>query len=75
MNRCQINFSLWRLSALLFAGSIIAGCSLRQPNPSKQSFLLEPVRAGEARALCASEQPCAARSQIIPEMPRDFVSQ
>ena len=26
------------------------GCSLKQPNPSKQSFLLEPVRAGEARA-------------------------
>ena len=50
MNRCQINFSLRRLSPLFFAGSIIAGCSLRQPNPSKQSFLLEPVRAGEARA-------------------------
>ena len=39
-----------RLGALLLAGLIMQGCSLKQPNPSKQSFLLEPVRAGEARA-------------------------
>ena len=39
-----------RLGALLLAGLIMQGCSLKQPNPAKQSFLLEPVRAGEARA-------------------------
>lgn len=50
MNCCQINFLLRRLSSLLLAGLVVQGCSLKQPNPAKQSFLLEPVRAGEARA-------------------------
>lgn len=40
-----------RLVALLLAGLIIQGCSLKQPIPAKQSFLLEPVRTGEVRTV------------------------
>lgn len=50
MNCHRRSVSLLRLSALLLAGSILTGCSLKQANPSKQSFLLEPVRTGEVRA-------------------------
>jgi len=49
------NLSL-RLSALLLAGLIIQGCSLKQPSPSKQTFLLEAVRAGEARSTSSPVQ-------------------
>ena len=41
---------------MLLTGFILTGCSLRQPNPAKQSFLLEPVRTGEARAAASPVQ-------------------
>ena len=33
----------------IVAGTLLAGCSFKQPSPAKQSYLLEPVRVGEAR--------------------------
>ncbi len=56
MNRRKQSFLFLGLGVVLSIILCGIGCSLTQPSPVKQSFLLEPIRAGAARVSSAPVQ-------------------